>query len=280
VTAASVGAAPDPPRAARDSRTARPRGGGRRELSPAKRWALRLTSVVVLLVAWQIYGRTKPILLSYPSAVFTAGVDMIRDGTLPHALTASLAELGLGFSTGALAGVLLGLAAGRSQVLAALLDLPVNALYATPAVTLIPIIVLWFGFGITSRAIVVFLFVVFPVFINTARGVHEVDHELIEVARSFCSSERRMWVDLILPSCLPYVVTGLRLAIGRALIGVIVAEYYTALSGLGDLISTSASNFQTARMFVPIVVIALIGIILTGLLEWAERRLARWRKTT
>jgi ABC-type nitrate/sulfonate/bicarbonate transport system permease component len=282
VTAAtSVGAEPDPPPAAsRDSRTVRARGDRRRELSPVTRWTLRLTSVVVLLAAWQIFGRTRPILLSTPSAVFTAGVDMIRDGTLPHALTTSLAELGLGFSTGAVAGVLLGLAAGRSQVIDALLYLPVNGLYATPFVTLIPVIVLWFGFGITSRAIVVFFFVIFPVFISTLRGVHEVDPDLIEVARSFCSSERRMWVDLILPSCLPYVVTGLRLAIGRALIGVVVAEFYTALSGLGDLIITSASNFQTARMWVPIVVIALIGIILTAVLEWAEQRLARWRKTT
>ena len=108
--------------------------------------------------------------------------------------------------------------------------------------------------------------------------MREVDPELIEVARSFCSSERRMWADLIMPSALPYVVTGLRQAIGRALIGVIVAEYYTALSGLGDLISTNASNFRTARMFVPIVVIAIIGVVLTALLEWAEHRLFQWRK--
>ena len=279
--AVSVGAEPDPPRPARKSRTARTAfGGGRRQLSPVKRWALRLTSVVVLLGAWQIYGRTRPILLSTPSAVFTAGVDMVRDGTLPHALATSLAELGIGFSTGAVAGVLLGLAAGRSQIVEALLDLPVNAFYATPMVALIPVFVLWFGFGLTSKAIIVFFFVVFTVFISTVRGVHEVDPELIEVARSFCSSERRMWMDVILPSCLPYIVTGLRLAIGRALIGVIVAEFYTALAGLGYLITSSASNFETARTWVPIVVIALIGIILTAVLEWAERRLARWRRTT
>jgi NitT/TauT family transport system permease protein len=89
-----------------------------------------------------------------------------------------------------------------------------------------------------------------------------------------------MWIDLILPSALPYIVTGIRLAIGRALIGVIVAEYYTALSGLGNLIATNANSFRTARMFVPIVVIALIGVVLTALLEWAERRLAQWRKVS
>jgi ABC-type nitrate/sulfonate/bicarbonate transport system permease component len=118
------------------------------------------------------------------------------------------------------------------------------------------------------------------VLINTMRGVREVDPDLIEVARSFCSSERRMWVDLMLPSVLPYIVTGLRLAIGRALIGVIVAEFYTALSGLGDLITTNANNFETARMFVPIVVVALLGVVFTALLEWAEGRLEKWRKVS
>jgi NitT/TauT family transport system permease protein len=232
-------------------------------------------------VAWEIYGRLlNPILLSYPTAVLSAGVGMIKDGSLPHALNSSLVVLSLGLLSGVVIGVVLGLAAGRSEAFAALLEFPVNALYATPAVALIPIIVLWFGFEITTKTVVVFLFVVFPVLINTMRGVQETDPELIEVARTFCSSERRMWIDLILPSALPYIVTGIRLAIGRALIGVIVAEYYTALSGLGNLITTNANSFQTARMFVPIVVIALIGVALTALLEWAERQLAQWRKVS
>jgi ABC-type nitrate/sulfonate/bicarbonate transport system permease component len=254
----------------------RPRG-----LSPAKRWTLRFTSVAVLLAAWQFFGdRTirSRLLLSDPAAIAVAFVDMIRDGTLPHALASSMEVLGIGFALGTAAGIVLGLAAGRSEAFAALLELPVNALYATPTVALIPLIVLWFGFAVTTKTVVVFLFVVFPVLINTTRGVREVDPDLIEVARSFCSSERRMWLDLILPSALPYIVTGLRLAIGRALIGVIVAEFYTSLSGLGDLITTNENNFQTARMFVPVVVVAVIGIVLTALLEWAERRLAQWRK--
>jgi NitT/TauT family transport system permease protein len=248
-------------------------------MSPARRWALRIASVAAILVAWQVYGSSiNPILLSDPSAVAVAFVDMVRDGSLGHALASSLEVLGLGFLFGSVAGVLIGLAAGRSDTVAALIDLPVNALYAVPAVALVPVIVLWFGFEVTTKTIVVFLFVIFPVLINTMRGVREVDPELVEVARSFCSSERRMWLDLILPSALPFIVTGLRLSIGRALIGVIVAEYYTSLSGLGDLISTNASNFQTARMFVPIVVIALLGVVFTALLELAERSLVQWRK--
>lgn len=265
-----------PPVAARPARGRRPR---HRPLSPAMRWTLRLSSVAAILIAWQIYGGSiNPILLSDPSAVAVAFVDMVKDGSLGHALASSLEVLGLGYLFGSVAGVIIGLAAGRSEAIAALIDLPVNALYAVPAVALVPVIVLWFGFAVTTKTVVVFLFVIFPVLINTTRGVREVDPELVEVARSFCSSERRMWFDLILPSALPFIVTGLRLAIGRALIGVIVAEFYTSLSGLGDLITTNASNFQTARMFVPIVVIALLGVIFTALLELAERRLVQWRK--
>ena len=261
------------------NRPARGRRSRRRPMSPARRWALRIASVAAILIAWQVYGGSiNPILLSDPSSVAAALADMVRDGSLGHALASSLAVLGLGFLFGAVAGVLIGLAAGRSDTVSALIDLPVSALYAVPAVALVPVIVLWFGFGVTAKAVVVFLFVIFPVLINTTRGVREVDPELLEVARSFCSSERRMWFDLILPSALPFIVTGLRLAIGRALIGVIIAEFYTSLSGLGDLITTNASNFQTGRMFVPIVVIALLGVVFTALLELAERRLVPWRR--
>jgi NitT/TauT family transport system permease protein len=268
--------AAQPPTADRPARGRRFR---RRPISPARRWALRIASVAVILIAWQLYGGSiNPILLSDPSSVAVAFADMARDGSLGHALASSLVVLGLGFFFGAVAGVLIGLAAGRSDTVSALIDLPVSALYAVPAVALVPVIVLWFGFGVTAKTVVVFLFVIFPVLINTTRGVREVDPELLEVARSFCSSERRMWFDLILPSALPFIVTGLRLAIGRALIGVIIAEFYTSLSGLGDLITTYASNFQTARMWVPIVVIALLGVVLTALLELAERRLVPWRR--
>lgn len=257
-----------------------PRGAARSisaPLSPASRWALRATSVLVILVAWEIYGRAiNPVLLSSPSAIARAFVAMIGDGTLAHALSESLVVLGAGSLIGIVIGLAVGLAAGRYRVFATLIEVPLNALYATPSVALIPIIVVWFGFGPTAKTVVVILFVVFPVLINTMRGVQEVDRELVEVARSFCSGERRMWFDLIMPAALPYMVTGLRLAIGRALIGVIVAEFFTAFSGLGHLIVTNANSFRTDRTFVPILVIAVLGVLLTALLEFAERRLVRW----
>jgi len=257
-----------------------PRGAARSisaPLSPASRWALRATSVLVILVAWEIYGRAiNPVLLSSPGAIARAFVAMIGDGTLAQALSESLVVLGAGSLIGIVIGLAVGLAAGRYRVFATLIEVPLNALYATPSVALIPLIVVWFGFGPTAKTVVVILFVVFPVLINTMRGVQEVDRELVEVARSFCSGERRMWFDLIMPAALPYMVTGLRLAIGRALIGVIVAEFFTAFSGLGHLIVTNANSFRTDRTFVPILVIAVLGVLLTALLEFAERRLVRW----
>lgn len=261
-------------RRARSARTANaPLGAG-------PTWALRATSAVVILAAWEVYGRAvNPVLLSSPSAISVAFVRMVADGTLPTALAESLVVLGMGALIGVVVGLAVGLAAGRNRVLAALIELPLNALYATPSVALIPVIVVWFGFGPTAKTVVVTLFVLFPMLINTMRGVQEVDRELVEVARSFCSGERRMWFDLILPSALPYVVTGLRLAIGRALIGVIVAEFFTAFAGLGNLIVTNANGFHTDRTFVPILVIAVIGVALTALLELVERRIARWSAT-
>lgn len=246
-------------------------------LPPGRRWALRIGAVLTILVAWEIYGRAiNPVLLSYPTAIASAFADMIADGTLVQALGESLVVLAVGSLIGMTLGLTIGLLAGRYRSVAAAIEFPLNALYATPAVALIPVIVVWFGFGPTAKTVVVTYFVLFPVLINTMRGVQEVDRGLIEVARSFCSSERRVWFDLVLPSALPYVVTGLRLAIGRALIGVIVAEFFTAFAGLGNLIVTNANSFQTDRTFVPIVVIALLGIVLTAALEAVERRVVRW----
>jgi NitT/TauT family transport system permease protein len=258
-------------------RSRRPAPSINAPLTPAARWALRLASVLVILLAWEIYGRAiNPVLLSSPTAISRAFIDMIVDGTLSQAMAESLVVLGAGSVIGVAIGLAVGLAAGRNRVFATLIELPLNALYATPSVALIPIIVVWFGFGPTAKTVVVILFVLFPVLINTMRGVQEVDRELVEVARSFCSGERRMWFDLIIPSALPYMVTGLRLAIGRALIGVIVSEFFTAFAGLGHLIVTNANSFRTDRTFVPILVIAVLGVLFTALLEFAERRVVRW----
>jgi ABC-type nitrate/sulfonate/bicarbonate transport system permease component len=242
-------------------------------------WGLRGVSLLIILALWEWYGRsTNPILFTYPTAVVHAALEMIADGTLLTALGQSLNVLASGFVLGTLGGIGIGLLAGRSLVVAALLDIPVTALYATPTVALVPLLVLWFGFGTSAKIVVVLLFTIFPVLINTRRGVREVDPRLVEVAQAFCSTEYRLWIDLILPTALPFIMTGVRLAIGRALIAVIVAEFYTAISGLGYLIVSNAHAFQTARIFVPVVVLMTLGVVTTGVLEMVEARISPWRQ--
>jgi len=124
---------------------------------------------------------------------------------------------------------------------------------------------------------VVFLFSVFAIVINTARGVKEVDPDLIEVARSYLAREVGLWKDVVLPSALPYVVTGVRLAVGRALVGVVIAEFYTSIAGLGYLIVSYANTFQTAKVFVPVVILMALGVLMTWLLQVLEARLAPWQ---
>jgi ABC-type nitrate/sulfonate/bicarbonate transport system permease component len=251
----------------------------RAQLSQRLTWGLRGVSLVIILVLWEWYGRrTNPILFTSPTAIARAALDMLADGSLLTALGQSLYVLAVGFVLGMLSGAGLGLLTGRSMVAAALLDIPATALYATPMVALVPLLVLWFGFGTPAKMMVVLLFTIFPVLINTRRGVREVDPRLVEVAHTFCSNEYRLWLDLVLPSALPFVMTGIRLAIGRALIAVIVAEFYTAISGLGYLIVSNAHTFQTARVFVPVVILMILGVMTTGLLEVAESRLAPWRQ--
>ena len=145
-------------------------------------------------------------------------------------------------------------------------------------VALVPVIVLWVGFGPVAKVVVVFLFSVFAIVLNTARGVREVDPRLVEVARSYLASEPALWRDVVLPSALPYIVTGIRLAVGRALVGVVIAEFYTSIAGLGFLIVAYANTFQTARVFVPVVILMLLGVALTWALRGIERWLAPWQK--
>jgi ABC-type nitrate/sulfonate/bicarbonate transport system permease component len=239
---------------------------------------LRLLSILLVLGSWEWYGRrTNPLLFTYPTAIAAAGLQLARDGALWRALGQSLSVLAWGLGLSIVAGVALGLAIGRSRVAEGLLQVPLDALYATPMVALVPVIVLWVGFGPLAKVVVVFLFSVFAIVINTARGVREVDPDLIEVARSYLAGEVGLWRDVVLPSALPYVVTGVRLAVGRALVGVVIAEFYTAISGLGYLIVTYANTFQTAKVFVPVVILMALGVALTWLLQLLETRLAPWQ---
>ena len=142
----------------------------------------------------------------------------------------------------------------------------------------VPLLVLWFGIYLKAKIIVVFLFAVFPVLINTYQGVRECDKNMLEVAQSFRSSEWRMWQDVLLPFAVPYILAGIRLAIGRGLIGMIIAEFYTTISGLGFMITKYANVFAMDKTFVPVIVLMVLGVSLTSLLKWVGRRIAPWSR--
>jgi len=150
-------------------------------------------------------------------------------------------------------------------------------LYATPMVALIPFILSLMGFGFAPKVLVVFLFAVFPILYNTVEGARSIKPELIEVARSFRSSEWALWREVMLPYTLPYTMTGVRQAIGRGIVGVVAAEFFLSATGLGQVIMVASQNFDTAAVFAMILVIGLLGVGLTRLGQSIENHFARWR---
>jgi NitT/TauT family transport system permease protein len=238
---------------------------------------IRVVSLAIVLTTWQIGAQQiDPVLFTPPSAVATAGLQMIASGELWSYLWPSLVVLAIGLAISAVAGVAVGLLLARFWVLDVGLDMYITFLYSTPTVALVPLIVLWVGFESTAKIVILFLFAFFPLVINTYQGVKNVDPRLIEVGRAFRCSERQLWTNIVLPAALPFIVTGLRLAVGRGLIGMVLADLYTAISGIGYLIVRSASTYRVDKMFVPIVVLGLLGITLTALLRAAERWVAPW----
>jgi ABC-type nitrate/sulfonate/bicarbonate transport system permease component len=218
-------------------------------------------------------------LFTYPSAIACAFFILVGNGELQSYMNESLLVLTYASILSVLAGVLLGVIMGRFSIVEWAADIYVNALYSTPMVALVPLIVLWFGFKVPAKVIIVFLFMVFPVLLNTYEGVKNVDRNLQEVARSFCSSESQLWRHLIIPSAIPFIVAGVRLAIGRGLVGMIVAEFYTSVTGLGYMIVRYANALETDKLFVPIVMVMILGVGLLSLAKWVEGRIAPWRSS-
>ena len=233
--------------------------------------------VALLLIVWQLVGPSiSPILFTYPTKIAVAFYETTVSGELPYYLGQSLQVMIYGLVIAILVGIPLGIAMARIRWLDWALDLPINAFYATPLVALVPVLVLWFGIYLKAKIIVVFLFAVFPVLINTYQGVRECDKNMLEVAHSFRSSEWRVWQDVLLPFALPYIIAGVRLAIGRGLIGMIIAEFYTTISGLGFMLTKYANQFAMDKTFVPVIVLMILGVSLTSLLKWVGRRIAPW----
>lgn len=235
--------------------------------------------LVLLLMLWELLGPlVNPIFFSYPSKIVLAFIQLSLSGELAHYLLQSLQVLFFGLLAAVVVGIPLAVLMARVRPIDWALDLPLNALYATPMVALVPVLVLWFGIYLKAKILVVFLFAVFPILINTYQGVRECDRNMLEVARSFRSSEWRMWQDVLLPFALPYIAAGVRLAIGRGLVGMVIAEFYTTISGLGFMITRYANVFEMDKTFVPVLLLMFLGVSMTSALKWFERRIAPWSR--
>lgn len=254
-------------------------GRRRRRLHPSD-LAIRAASVLGVLVVWELFGSSlNKLILRPPSQIAAAFVQLLENGELQLAVSQSMRVFAVGFAIAVAAGLLIGVATGRSRLLLNILDPWVSALYSVPSVALVPLIAIAFRYeGDAPRMATVALFAVFPVLINTQQGVRNIDPGLLEVARAFSSSERRLWRDVVVPSALPFILAGVRLAIGRALIGMIVAEFLINLSGLGYLIIVYQNTFRIDKMFVPVIVVALFGVILMGIVQFIEGRVAPWMR--
>jgi ABC-type nitrate/sulfonate/bicarbonate transport system permease component len=237
-------------------------------------------AVAVFLTIWEAavrFGWISPLFTSSPSRIVTTAVQMFADGGIFYDLQVSGFEFVAGYGLAVLVGVPLGILMGWYRRLNAVLDPFVSALYATPRIALLPLLMIWFGIGFASKIAIVFLGAVFPILVNTITGVRTIDADFVKVARSFGCSDRQLFLTVALPSSVPLLLSGLRLGLGHALIGIVVGEMYGAAHGIGFLISTSGARFQTDKVMVGIIIIAFAGIAMTELLRAIERRFERWR---
>ena len=242
------------------------------------RWAITVISICIVLTLWEIFGRNiDPVFGSYPSAIAVAFWELARTGQLWAALYDSLKSFVVGYGLAIVLGVPLGLVIGRFRTMEAALGIYVTAGYAMPLVALVPLLILWLGLGFAVKVAVVFLMSVFPITINTWLGVTAVPRTLIEVGKSFVAPDTVILRRIILPATLPYIMAGIRLAVGRAVVAMVIAEFFTTISGLGAIIINSANNFDTATMFVPIFVLMILATLLNGLVSLIERHVAPWQ---
>lgn len=248
------------------------------ERKPLPRWMITVASVTILLIVWEIFGRRiNPVFGSYPSAIAEAFWELVVTGQLWSALYDSLRPFVIGYALAILVGVPLGLFIGGFRAAEAALGLYITAGYAMPLVALVPLLILWLGLGFAVKVAVIFLMSLFPICINTWLGVTAVPKTLIEVGKSFVAPDTVILRRIILPATLPYIMAGIRLAVGRAVVGMVIAEFFTTISGLGAVIINSANNFDTATMFVPIIILMMTAIGLNWLIGFVERRVAPWQ---
>ena len=254
----------------------------RREAAPAARKifdqaALQVLSVVVFLGIWQIAGaHVNPILLATPTRVWSAFITLIQSGELGPAFLRAMEVLGVGFAIAAVVGILVGILMGRSSVARRILNPYVSFFQATPLIALTPLVVIWTGIGFNAEVLITVLLGVWSVIINTEEGVRNTPSTLLDMARVYHAGELSVVRNVAVPNAVPYIFAGLRIALAKSLIGVIIAEMDISLKGLGGLIQNAGDAFQTAPLLAAIICSSVVGVIGTIILEVLRRRIAPW----
>jgi NitT/TauT family transport system permease protein len=238
-------------------------------------------SILGGLAIWEFLSRVavnNALFLAAPTQIIAAIVRLAETGELEHHMAISGIEFIIGYVIASVLGIALGVAMAGSATAKQMAQPWVSGLYATPTIALAPLFILWLGIGIWSKVIVVVTLVLFPVAINTEAGLRQTSERLAEMLRSFGASRQQIFWKLSLPSAMPFVLAGLKLGIGRGLIGVVVAELFGSRAGLGRLISQSADSFNMPELFAGVIVLAVAGIVMTSGFSWLEGRLVPWTK--
>jgi len=246
----------------------------------ARRRLLGVAGVVVVLLLWEgaaRLGAINPLLLGSPTAIGAAAVTELQSGTIWRHLGISALEFGLGIGLSAVVGIGIGLLAGWFRRVDYLVDPWLTILYSTPSVALAPLIIIAFGIELSAKVFIVFLFAVFPIAVNTIAGVHATAGRYLRVARSFNAPQWTTLRTIILPGALPYIATGMRVAGGRALVGIVVAELIAGNEGIGYLLNVAGATLKTGTLFLLVIILGLSGMAYAALLGRLEDRLERWR---
>jgi len=245
--------------------------------------ALGTASIVLLLLLWQFLPYFVPmqegtkLFFTVPSQIVGTLWQLFASGAIWAPLGVSATAFAIGLAFAIAAGLPLGILLGRSATLAAMFDPFITAFNATPRLVFLPLLMLWFGIGLWSKVAIVFLGALFPLLINTYEGVRNADKLLINVVRAFGAGELDIARLVVVPNALPFIVVGLRLAIGRAVLGVVVAEFFGAQDGLGVVMVRAASSFKVDVVFAGLIVFAALSLAMTGLVKLLEERMSRWR---
>ena len=237
-------------------------------------------AVVLVLTIWQALwsaGKISPLFLSGPSAIAKQFWETLRHGTLLVDMGYSGLNFLVGFALALVSGVVIGVIVGWYRKARLLFDPFLNALYATPRIAMVPMIIIWFGVGMWSKVFIVFLSAFFPILVNTVGGIRAIDPDLLRAARAFCASDWQIFKTVAIPGSVPFILTGVRQGVALGLIGVVVGEMFGGSQGVGFMVAYGGQTFATDTLFVGVLIIAFAGILLTSLAERLERRFSRWR---